>query len=89
MSSWLLALLVYLWEMEKGTQAPKCASEQELRRVRDVSFHLKEETACRGRSIRWQQLQGGVLPTSRAWVLETQFRSIWCPRNGNIRVCIA
>lgn len=31
MASWLLALLLYLWEMEEGTQAAKHASEQELR----------------------------------------------------------
>ena len=53
MASWLLALLVYLWEMEEGTQAAKRASEQELRRVRDVSLHLKGEAACRGRSVGW------------------------------------
>ena len=53
MASWLLALLVYLWEMEEGTQAAKCASEQELRRVREVSLHLKGEAACRGRSVGW------------------------------------
>lgn len=57
-ASWLLALFLCLWEVEKGTQAAKHGSEQELRRVRDVSASFKRRN-CLQRQVHRMVMAAG------------------------------